>query len=147
MRRSTGNETARQCLACARPTTEPRKGLCFACYQRQGRGHETALECACCGVKDRRVLRRHRLGEDWSTLCANCSAIAGKRPLTLEVLKAEVFPVGDRRSAGRRICDRRVPAERRHRVEIAGLLNDLRNHDRRNHHASSVDPRHGSRDR
>lgn len=51
----------------------------------------------------------------WRTLCANCNVIAGKRPLTLAQLAAEVRPTGDRRRAGdRRRGDRRsVEGDRR----------------------------------
>lgn len=78
-----------------------------------------------CAVADRRVLRRHRLAEGLVTLCANHAAVAGRRPLTVEQLRAECYPLGDRRgSSERRSADRRVPGERRLRVDLAHLLGD-----------------------
>ena len=118
--RSTGNVC---CSSCGRPAPEPRKGLCFGCYMRSRRGHETGLACECCGVTDRRVLRRHALDE-LRTLCANCSAVAGRRALSLDELRCEVFPPGDRRGPGRRTGDRRAPVDRRQRVEVEHLLSD-----------------------
>ena len=110
-------------LLAYRPAPEPRKGLCFGCYMRSRRGHETGPACECCGVTDRRVLRRHALDE-LRTLCANCSAVAGRRALSLDELRCEVFPPGDRRGPGRRTGDRRAPVDRRQRVEVEHLLSD-----------------------
>lgn len=111
-----------KCSACPRTTTEPRKGLCFACYQRDRRGHDRAKACAVCAVGDPRVLRRHKLALGFETLCANHSAIAGRRRITLGELRAECFPSGDRRRTDRRHADRRGGPERRTRVDVERLL-------------------------
>ena len=77
------------CVRCTRQTEEPRRGLCFACYQRERRGHDVSDACAVCETRDARVLRRHALVCGPSTLCANHSAIAGRRALTLDELRSE----------------------------------------------------------
>jgi hypothetical protein len=72
------------------------------------------------------MLRRHKVAPPpgvvfkppaplwiYETLCGNHSAVAGRRMLTLEELRAECFPPGDRRARDRRLADRRTPAERR----------------------------------
>lgn len=77
---------------CGRPTDEPRRGLCIACYLRERRGSAFTIHAACqvCRTADKRVLRWHRLaGGVWVVLCANHSAIAGRRPLELDELRAE----------------------------------------------------------
>lgn len=120
MIRSAGN---RPCTACARPTAEPRRGMCFACYQRARRGHVASSACAVCATADRRVLRRHQLVDGWTVLCANHAAVAGRRSISLLELRAEVSPEGDRRAADRRREDRRSPAQpRRARVDVDRLL-------------------------
>jgi hypothetical protein len=119
--RRLASKVERPCVGCARPTTHPRKGLCFACYQRARRGHVTQSECAVCGTRDRRVLRRHKLASGLETLCANDAAIAGRRVLTLAALRAERFPDGDRRGTDQRTGDRRTYAERRARLELAWI--------------------------
>jgi hypothetical protein len=105
------------CESCTKPTTKPRKGLCFACYLRTHRGHEVNGPCAVCGIADRRVLRRHQLADGATVLCANHAAIAGRRAITLVELQREVFPPHDRRQCGRRHDDRRTHRDRR---ELAG---------------------------
>lgn len=124
MSRFTGNSNP--CTNCGRPTTEPRRGLCKGCHLREHRGHLAAGPCAVCGTGDRRVLRRHLLSGGPVTLCANDSAIAGRRPLSLDQLRAEVRAPSDRRGQDRRRGDRRVPIVRRARVEVDGLLDDRR---------------------
>lgn len=109
------------CSHCTRPTDEPRRGLCQGCYLREFRGHVRASACVCCGYSDARALRRHRLEGEMRTLCAICSAIAGRRPITLDALRLEV-----RRPAGRRVGERRV------KVSLAWVaLADRRKADRR----------------
>lgn len=122
MSRFPGN--TRPCLHCGRPTPEPRKGACSACYQRARRGHDHDGACAACGLADARVLRRHQLADGWSTLCANDAAIAGRRPITLAQLRTERFPDGDRRRGDRRGGDRRDLQVRRVRVDLERLVAD-----------------------
>jgi hypothetical protein len=43
--------------------------------------------------------------------------------MLLDVLRAEVFPVGDRRQQGRRAIERRTFTERRQEVDVTKLLN------------------------
>lgn len=112
----------RPCASCSRPTTEPRRGLCFACYLRAYRGHVADGACAACGLEDRRVLRRHRLADGLATLCANHAAIAGRRTLTLEALRAECYPPGDRRQGEQRRADRRAVGDRRTAPTVEQLL-------------------------
>lgn len=118
------------CASCSRPTAEPRGGLCSACYQRTRRGHHVAESaCRVCGAADRRTLRRHKLAEGIVTLCANDAAVAGRRTLTLEQLRAEVLPQGDRRGPSRRRQDRRGSEgvrERRTRLDVSRMLDDDR---------------------
>ena len=78
-----------------------------------------------CGIADRRLLRRHKLAEGWAVLCANHAAIAGRRVLSLDALRAEVFPDGDRRQEERRAAGRRAPVARRQRVDVT-LSDDSR---------------------
>jgi len=142
MNRSTGNvprprrRDGREpvpCSTCGRPTTEPRRGLCMGCRLRVLRGHVASGCCSVCGTTDARVLRRHRLADGLATLCANDAAIAGRRPLTVAELRAEVFPAGDRRQGDRRRADRRnFGDDRRQRFDAARLLDgDTRQGDRR----------------
>ncbi len=60
-----------------------------------------------CGETDRRLLRRVRLSAERAVLCANHAAIAGQRRPTLEGLRLECYPSGDRRQLERRSGDRR----------------------------------------
>lgn len=76
--------------------------------------------CEVCSLADPRVLVRRRMPVEvndtlgWRTLCANCDVIAGKRPLTLAQLTAEVRPTGDRRiTAGRTGAGDRRTGDRR----------------------------------
>lgn len=117
------------CVLCKRPTKEPRKGMCFGCYLRDKRGHSVTGPCSACGVGDQRVLKRHRLSDGQTVLCANCSAIAGRRAVTLEVLRGELGS-GRRMGSERRGPDRRG-IERRQRVDIEALSSDRRSFDRR----------------
>jgi hypothetical protein len=123
--RSTGNiteEPLRRCSACPRKAAKLKKGLCPACYLRSHRGGATGKACAVCAVGDPRVLRRHKLALGFETLCANHSAIAGRRRITLGELRAECFPLGDRRRTDRRHADRRGGPERRTRTDVEKLL-------------------------
>ena len=119
MRRSTGNPVA--CCRCKRPTQEPRKGLCQRCYLAAYTGRTVAAACECCSVADPRVLVRRRIGEAMSTVCGNCAAVLGRRPLTLEALRAEVRPASDRRQA-----DRRSVADRRAMLDVQRMLDEDR---------------------
>ena len=58
---------------------------------------------------------RRKFGEDMRTVCGDCFVLRGRRDLSIEELRAEVYPPGDRRSEGRRRTDRRAPSERRER--------------------------------
>jgi hypothetical protein len=103
------------------------EGSCVGCRLRRHRGHETGPCCVVCARTDPRVLRRAKLrekggGELVATLCALCACIAGRRPLTVDELRREVFPEGDRRQADRRIGDRRTGRERRDEIDVARLL-------------------------
>jgi|GEM_PF-2933438 len=62
------------CARCPRVTDSPRKGLCFACYQRDLRGSALAPDACClrCGESDPLVLRVTPFG----VLCANDHARA-----------------------------------------------------------------------
>ena len=111
------------CAACGRPTAEPRRGCCWACYFRARTAREVAESCACCGTRDRRVLGLQTLADGPTTLCGNCGRVAGKRKMLLDALRAEVFPTGDRRQQGRRAIERRTFTERRQEVDVAKLLN------------------------
>ena len=117
---------ARSCVACARPAPNARKGMCGRCYQARWKGAAHGPACEVCSVADPRVMVRRRMPlEDgalvWRTLCANCTTIAGKRPLTLGELAREVRPTGDRRRAGdRRRNDRRAAAGDR-RIDREGI--------------------------
>lgn len=110
-------------------TTEPRKDRCGRCYQRAYHGRDRAAACACCDNPDPRVLVRKTLADGMVTLCGNCATTAGRRRLTLEELRAEVRPAGDRRGGDRRRGDRRGP-ERRVHVAFEDL-DERRSSDRR----------------
>jgi len=104
-----------KCTGCRRPTDNIRKGLCVKCYLAQWRGASTGEACECCSKSDKRVLMRRKFGEDMRTVCGDCFVLRGRRDLSIEQLRAEVYPPGDRRSDGRRRQDRRAPLERRER--------------------------------
>ncbi len=72
--RKTYAKQAVQCRRCPRETTEPRRGLCFNCYQRDRRGSALPEHAACseCGESDPLVLRVTPFG----VLCANDHARA-----------------------------------------------------------------------
>lgn len=63
-----------KCSKCPRVTDEPRRGLCFNCYQRERRGAALPEDacCADCGETDPLVLRVTPFG----VLCANDHARA-----------------------------------------------------------------------
>jgi hypothetical protein len=126
-KRGTGDEPVK-CEDCSRPTSTPRKGKCWACYFRDYRGHALSGPCSVCGEADRRVLRRHKLADVDTVLCANHAAIAGRRVLTAAELAAECFPAGDRRQTGRRSGDRRAVSARRERDGDAWLLGNATEH-------------------
>jgi hypothetical protein len=110
-------------------TREPRRGRCVRCYQRAYHGRELARACACCTANpDPRALVRKRLASGMATLCGNCSAIAGRRPVSLEQLRAELRAAGGRRRADRRGADRRR-LERRAGPELVDV--ERRARDRR----------------
>ena len=111
------NAPAVRCKACPTRTREPRRGLCPRCYQNDHHDRPRAPSCACCGQGDPRTLLRRTLAGELVTLCGNCSAVAGRRPLTLEALRAEVRAPGDRRGGDRRRRDRRA-LDRRERLEL-----------------------------
>jgi len=88
MRRATGNIA---CEHCGSLTSTPRKGLCFACYQRQLRGNElpAGAICAHCGEPRRAVLRWSSVGRARAVLCGNCALLARRlkpRPTSNEDL-------------------------------------------------------------
>lgn len=114
MKRSTGKPRS-HCSNCGRPVSATRGGQCSGCYQRRRRGHEAPGPCRVCGEADPRVLKRHRLAEGMLSLCANHSAVAGRRPITLAELMSETTTAGDRRGPERRgrARDRRAPGARR----------------------------------
>jgi len=131
VRRSTGNAPV-PCVKCGRPTTNPRRGLCDKHYLEAYTGRVVGPACEVCGNQDPRVLGRRRLdGCTWSTLCSNCSAVAGKRTLTVGELALEVRPPGDRRQQDRRGGADRRHLERRREVDVVRLLDDRREGGRR----------------
>jgi len=75
--------------ACTRRTDRPRNGECPPCALRTSRGHKLGPACEICGLADRRMLRRHTLSDRNATLCANHSALAGRRSVTLAELHRE----------------------------------------------------------
>lgn len=101
------------CSVCSRRTTEPRLGLCLACYLRHYRGGLRGSACDCCSAGDPRVLVRRTIFGDVHTLCANCAAVLGRRRLSLLALREEIWPSWDRRQGDRRARDRRSPVGRR----------------------------------
>ncbi len=102
------------CKECNIKSESIRLGLCSKCYQRQYNARYVGTVCECCGHTDTRALGRRRLNcEDWTTLCGNCLLISGKRKMTLEQLKGEVYPEGDRRQPNRRTGASRRGAPRR----------------------------------
>jgi hypothetical protein len=123
------NAPAVRCKRCPTMTANPRKGCCPRCYQRDYHGRELELACATgCGQGDPRTLVRKTLAGEMHTLCGNCSTIAGRRPLSLEDLRAEVLAPGDRRGGDRRRRDRRG-SDRRGRLELVD--DERRGRDRR----------------
>jgi hypothetical protein len=111
------NAPAVRCKKCPTRTSNPRRGCCPRCYQNDYHGRAREPACECCSNGDPRVLVRRTLAGELHTLCGNCSTIAGRRPLTLEQLRAEVLPLDNRRGGDRRRADRRV-LERRERLEL-----------------------------
>ncbi len=93
---------------CGRLTRDPKLGKCGRCYLRAYRGQHVEPACEACGHGDARALVRRRMQGQPRTLCGNCNAIAGhRRQLTLDELRAEVAPPGDRRRRDRRRGSRR----------------------------------------
>ncbi len=110
-------EKVTHCTECHSEAEFFRKGLCDKCYQRQYHGRTIGDECECCGYSDTRTLVRRRLdGATWTTLCANCAQIRGRRPLNLDELREDVFPDTDRRGANLRSGSRR--GQQRRRIDI-----------------------------
>lgn len=121
-RRSPG-AAAVACVSCRRPTDEPRKGQCMRCYLAAYNGRQKGAACSVCCQSDPRVLvRRTVAGVAGTTLCANCSTILGRRPLTLEQLRTELRAPGDRRLADQRTGRDRRAGERREGVSLERLL-------------------------
>jgi NMD protein affecting ribosome stability and mRNA decay len=73
MRKTTGRQPI-TCSKCPRITDQPRKGLCFACYQREWRNAALPENACCqrCSETDPLVLRVTPFG----VLCANDHARA-----------------------------------------------------------------------
>lgn len=67
--RKTYAKQAVKCSCCPRITDTPRRGMCFACYQRELRKSSLppAACCISCGIRDPLVLRLSPFG----VLCAN----------------------------------------------------------------------------
>jgi hypothetical protein len=67
-------------------------GSCVGCRVRRTRGAGIDGERCCvpsCGIDQPRVLRWHRFTDETVALCANHSALAGRRPLTSAKFLAE----------------------------------------------------------
>lgn len=80
----------RKCETCDRPSKDRE---CVGCRVRRSRGATIAGEqCAACGVDHPAVLRWHRFADGQQVLCANHSALAGRRRLTFEAFAAELSP-------------------------------------------------------
>lgn len=84
----------RRCGQCGR-AIDPRskRHTCAACTMRKCRGAQTGEACEACGHGDRRVLRILRLADRSITACGNCTALAGRRAITVEQLRAELGEV------------------------------------------------------
>lgn len=85
---------ARVCSKCGR-TIDPqvKRHTCPVCAIRKCRGLVPGPACEVCTHTDARVLRLLRLADGTYTTCGNCSAIAGRRALSLEQLRAEALVV------------------------------------------------------
>ena len=93
------------------------------CYLAAYNGRQKGAACSVCCQSDPRVLvRRTVAGVAGTTLCANCSTILGRRPLTLEQLRTELRAPGDRRLADQRTGRDRRAGERREGVSLERLL-------------------------
>ena len=112
------------CQSCQRSVESLRKGMCDTCYYQDYNAKNKESYCECCGWSDLRALVRRRLDrENWSTLCGNCATIAGRRVMTLDKLRSEVIPDGDRRQRDRRNgSDRRNLGKTRREREDQRLL-------------------------
>lgn len=93
-----------KCLNCGKPIPqkEQRRGLCNRCYLAEYHGQELGLCCEVCGFGDRRMLVRRKIDGEYHTLCGNCATLWGRRKMSVEDLRAELFPDDDRRSGDRR---------------------------------------------
>lgn len=119
------------CRECHTETSMLKKGLCDRCYMRQYNSRYLEPECGCCGYSDVRTLVRRRLdGVKWITLCANCAQIRGRRNLTLDALRDDIFPLDDRRGANLRSVSRRGQQRRRFDIGVENNL-DQRRQERR----------------
>lgn len=81
------------CSTCPKLIREGR--TCGACRLRKCRG-STVEGAACrapgCSVDDPRMLRRHRFADGVRIVCANHSAIVGRRPLVWAAFLDELAP-------------------------------------------------------
>lgn len=125
------------CSACDTQTTQPRKGLCNACYLRARRG-TLGAQCEVCASSDVRVLRALKLGDGTHTGCHNHAWLAERaRPVPADLaawVEACRVP-GDRRQPDddRRQGKRREPKANNRRGAPAFDLErvELRDGDRR----------------
>lgn len=129
-----------RCAVCGLETSSARRGLCPICDERLRTLVAVGEACALCGLSDGRVLRPARLGESVVCLCRNHAWIAESSappPRSLEELRVVVAePDGrrsgqDRRSADRRVRDRRVAEADRRRGHRIPDKTDRRVRDRR----------------
>ncbi|MSP61046.1 MAG: hypothetical protein EXR72_12020 [Myxococcales bacterium] len=94
----------RSCDGCGRPTDEPRRGLCSACYIREP---SDAIPihgaCASCGERRRMILRWARLAVGRVLTCYNCGHVADNaRPKVQDVPALRDLMTRDRRTDDRR---------------------------------------------
>lgn len=78
------------CPACAKLNRR-----CQSCRLRRCRGASVAgavCRAPCCAVSDPRMLRRHKFVDGVVVVCANHSAVAGRRPLTWPEFERELLP-------------------------------------------------------
>jgi hypothetical protein len=89
---------SKKCELCSTPIGKG--NVCTGCRVRKCRGSLVAGErCAVCPVSHPRMLRWHSFTDGQQVLCANHSALAGRRPLTFDQFSAEVLAATYSRSA------------------------------------------------